>query len=192
MNQCAYQSKQDFFLRANGVNGGSGTVLPAAWPPFTSGEVFDQHMSWPNDNSSDTTPFCTSAYGWDGSPVFAPTHAWQDEILCVATNGGGQVWRFAHTFATNQAQFFTAEYAIGALSQDGHWFAWATDHDGMLGNTNLSSASCTIGSDCRADVEMMYLPHGAIAVPAKPAIIAAREIASASLILEPKRRFRLR
>ncbi len=90
VNQCAYLSKNNFFIRANNVNNGAGTALASNWPAYTSGEVFDQHMSWPNDNSGDTAPFCTSAYGWLTTPVFAPVEAREDEILCVATSGGGE------------------------------------------------------------------------------------------------------
>ena len=156
INQCAGGGlDQAFWIRPNNVNDGSGTLLPASNPP-NHGSGFDNHMSWPNDNSTDTNPFCTSTVY---NSQFAPVFAWDHEILCVATSGSGLVWRFAHTYATEKSQFFAPANAIGALSQDGKWFAWASDWDGMLGSTS-GSASCTIGADCRADVFIMQLPIG--------------------------------
>jgi hypothetical protein len=133
----------------------SGTVLAE---PFGN----DQHMYWGNDNSTDTAPFLTTTEPDTSSGTNPPiTEAWEWEVLAVATNGSGTVWRFAHTYDDyNENQTFAGGNAIGSGSQDGKYFAWSTDWLQMLGNTNLTSSSCTVTSgNCREDVFMVNLSN---------------------------------
>jgi hypothetical protein len=147
----------------------SVTSLASPLPSGSNG--FFGHLSWANDNSSDTNPvFLTSFTG-----SFTPVQAWDNEVLAYASNGSGTVWRFAHTYATNDDSYdFSAGQAIGAVSQDGKWYAWTTDWNGMLGDTSGTSNSCTIGINCRADVFMLQLPIEMTASsPAPPTSLTA-------------------
>jgi hypothetical protein len=126
--------------------------IPALYP--SGPNSMDGHWSWNNDNSADTAPFLGT---FSNGASFIPSQAWDDEIMAFAPDGSVS-WRFAHTYASNQSQFFSAQYAIGNVSQDGSLYIWTTDWDGMLGNTNGTSAACTIGVNCRADVFMAVLP----------------------------------
>jgi hypothetical protein len=135
------------FSNLSSVTNLAGT-LPA------SGNLFG-HLSWANDNASDTNPVFMGAF--TGS--FAPVNAWDNEIIAYATNGTGKVWRFAHNYSTNNNSYdFSAGQAIGSVSQDGKWFAWTSDWDGMLGKTDNVTTACSIGTNCRGDVFMMALP----------------------------------
>lgn len=130
----------------------------------------DQHASWATDNSSDTGPFCTST----DTGAFAVSYPYDNEINCVAMNGTGTVWRFAHTYATHQSASFEAEIALGGVSADGKWFLWTSDWDGMLGNTSGTSNSCTLGTNCRNDVFIVALTQSKVTeAPAAPTGLSA-------------------
>ncbi len=121
------------------------TVGPSSFAPW------DNHQSWENVNSSDNVPVFSS-----GTGAGTILGAWDDEIDAFSTDGSGLTYRFAHTFTTDQSQFFSAANAIGSVSSDGKFFAWSSDWMGNLGSTSGAS-SCTIGSNCRADVFVVGL-----------------------------------
>jgi hypothetical protein len=153
VNQCGFGGHaQNFFIRS-AADPANAISLPSAFP--TSESSWGTHSSWNNDNVADTAPFLVS----HDPNQFAPVYAWDNEILGVATDGSGLVYRFAHTYATGKggASYFNAQHAIGNVSADGKWYAWSTDWSGMLGNTNNSSSTCTLGADCRADVFLIQL-----------------------------------
>jgi hypothetical protein len=112
----------------------------------------DTHPSWNNADPADSVPFLLSTWS-PTTPFPAP---WYNEILGVATDGSGRVWRFAHTFITAQSHRFAAKYGIGSVSQDGRFFAFSSDWMGTLGSEN-GTVNCTIGKDCRADVFVVEL-----------------------------------
>lgn len=147
----------------------SVTSLAGVLPSGSDG--FYGHLSWANDNSSDTNPVLMTSF----TGAFTPVYAWDNEVLAYASNGSGTVWRFAHTYATNNDSYdFSAGQAIGAVSQDGKWYAWTTDWNGMLGNINGSSNGCTIGTNCRADIFMLRLPIGTpVPAPLPPTNLTA-------------------
>ena len=132
-----------------------------------NGTSFDQHPSWSMDNSTDTAPFCTSTF----TGAFAEQYAYDNEILCISPTTG-TVSRMAHTYNSTQSQEFYAKQAIGAVSADGKWFLWTSDWNGMLGNTNGASNTCTLGTTCRSDVFIMALPQSKI-ILAPPSGLAA-------------------
>jgi hypothetical protein len=132
----------------------SPTLLNPNQPPDFS-SPWDQHPSWNNVSNSDDTPVCTSSFIPPGAPAkFA--FAWQDEVLCIATDGSGKVWRFAHTFNSDRSQRFSTSEAIGTVSQDGRFFIFSSDWMGTLGSES-GSPTCTIGTDCRGDVFIVEL-----------------------------------
>jgi len=141
---------QRFAIRP--ANGTTPSFIPALYP--SGSNPTDGHFSWNNDNSGDTLPFFAT---FSDGTNFAPTQAWNDEIDGFMPDGS-VTWRFAHTYASNQSQSFSAQYAIGNVSQDGKFYLWTTDWDGMLGNTDGVTRACTIGTNCRADVFMAVLP----------------------------------
>jgi hypothetical protein len=140
-------------------NVNSITILNPTEPPgFTS--PWDQHPSWNNVTSSDQTPVCMSSFQPPGSPATF-TFGWQDEILCVATDGSAKIYRMAHTFNSDRSARFTTSEGIGAVSQDGKFFMWSSDWQGTLGSEGGSSG-CTIGgsvngTNCRGDLFIVGL-----------------------------------
>jgi hypothetical protein len=153
VNQCGYGGHAQNFLIRSVTNALNSISLPSAFPRSESS--WDTHGSWNNDVTGDVSPVLVS----QDPNQFTPVNAWDNEILWVATDGSVAVYRFAHTYATEKggAGYFSPQHAIGNVSADGRWYAWSTDWDGMLGNTNNSSAACTLGKDCRADVFLIPL-----------------------------------
>ena len=110
-------------------------------------------MSWANDNASDTAPFIALMQAGTGIyNTFSAIDAWDNELLAVSTNGSGEVYRLAHTYANG------LEFTPGSISQDGKYLLWTTNWDGMLGNTDGTDTPCTIDMNCRVDVFMAVLP----------------------------------
>jgi len=112
---------------------------------------FDMLASWNNADSADTYPVFSSTW----SPITSPWLPWHNEILAISPVDG-TVWRFAHTYTTTSSQRFSTKYAIGAISQDGRFFAFSSDWMGTLGSESGSS-SCTVGTNCRGDVFVVAL-----------------------------------
>jgi hypothetical protein len=98
----------------------------------------DDHVSWNNDDSTDKQPFATSTVTMPlGTPVTAP---WQNEVLVFMPDG--TVHREAHTFNSGKAKFFSCQYAIGSISQDGKWFFFSSDWEGTLGTDSAGNSRC--------------------------------------------------
>lgn len=112
----------------------------------------DEHASWNNVDPADSYPFFLS-YWSRTTPFPGP---WYNEVTAMAPDGSGKVWRFAHSFITAKSQLFSAEYAIGSVSQDGRYFLLSSDWMGTLGSES-GTAHCTVGVDCRGDVFVVEL-----------------------------------
>jgi hypothetical protein len=112
----------------------------------------DQHQSWNNVDPADSAPFATTTWS-QTTPFTAP---WYNEILGIAADGSGTIWRFAHSFNSGTSQNFTTQYAIGSISQDGKYFIFSSDWMGTLGSES-GSTTCSIGTDCRGDVFVVEL-----------------------------------
>jgi hypothetical protein len=98
----------------------------------------DDHESWNNDDSTDSQPFATSTVTMPlGTPITLP---WQNEILVFMQDG--TVHREAHTFNSGKAKFFSCQYAIGSISQDGKWFFFSSDWEGTLGTDSAGNSRC--------------------------------------------------
>ena len=112
----------------------------------------DQHQSWNNADPGDSVPFLSTT--WSSSKPFpAP---WYNEIIGIASNGSGKVWRFAHSYISAQSQLFATKYGIGSVSQDGRFFLFSSDWMGKLGSQSATVA-CTVGKDCRGDAFIVEL-----------------------------------
>ena len=125
---------------------GSWSQLQSSYPSGIPTD-FDQHQSWVNDDAYDNIPSCGTTH----VPTDAFVSAWENEVLCYATNGMGTVWRFGHTFTNpTDATDFDGQWAIPALSQDGMFMAVASNWQDSLGSKSGRS-TCTASSDCRTD-----------------------------------------
>jgi hypothetical protein len=118
-------------------------------PSFPPGPAWgaDRHYSWNNDNPEDTAPVCASTYlnpsaprgeaAIKAQPGLAETgvpieRAWDDEVVCVETDGkGSRVWRFAHTFSAATNGFWSEPR--GNVSQDGRFYMFTSDWLSTLG-----------------------------------------------------------
>jgi len=166
-NACLSQSAL-FWTRPYSSNDQNGTNRVTTYPsPFSNQ---DSHMSMNNGNASDTNVVFNSLYRDD----FAVTNAWDEEIVGVRLDGSGLVYRFAHSYITGQTTgSFGGKYGIGNVSADGKYYIWPTDWDGMLGQVGGGSSSCTIGTNCRADVFIAVLPLATGTPPAPPTSLRA-------------------
>jgi hypothetical protein len=150
MNDCG---SQYFALRPFSSNDQVGSSILSTYPSAFHYE--DGHFSWSSGNSTDTSPVFAALY----TGTFEATDAWDNEVLGLRTDGSGLAYRFFHNYITGlDTGNFGAEYGIGSVSQDGKYFLWGTDWDGMLGKIGGGSSSCTIGTNCRADVFLAVLP----------------------------------
>lgn len=147
VNKCNGATDPDGLFSAPFDSPDTTTSLPASYPSPSGAD--GAHISWANDNSSDSNPFIAI---FQGTSV-AVVHGWDNEILAVSPNGGN-VYRLLHTYAT-PALLFTP----GSVSQDGKYVLWTTDWDGMLGNADGRAVACTAGTtNCRTDVFVAVLP----------------------------------
>lgn len=112
----------------------------------------DEHLSWNNADSSDTVPFFVTTW----SPTKPFPSAFYNEIFGVASDGSGKMWRFAHSFITGQSPYFSTEYGIGSVSQDGRFFVFSSDWMGTLGSQSART-TCQVTVDCRGDVFVVQL-----------------------------------
>lgn len=113
---------------------------------------FDAHPAT-YGGCADNAPVCTSTYMLNGQTNI--TMPYQNEIVCFSSDGTNRHWRFAHTYTSLISNNFYAAYAIGALSQDGRFYAWTTINGGAFGCTN-GTMNCTIPNR-RSDVVVVKL-----------------------------------
>jgi hypothetical protein len=124
-------------------------VLPlnnTVYPPLVT-QGMDAHPSWNYNDGSDTTPICTATAGFDW-PYTIP---WENEVVCYGTNpeplcstpGHGLcrnvVKRFFHTYnpaTCDQNDGFWGCWGIGALTQDGKYYAFTSNWGDTLGSTS--------------------------------------------------------
>jgi hypothetical protein len=117
--------------------------------PIPTGIGSDSHLSWNNDDSTDRQPveqvyYNSGQVGGDGSldpnsnPCTSAPNAWLGEVLMVATDGSGKVWRFAHHRGgqcanpkANVENF--GQIPIGNVSQDGKFALFHSNWGWRLG-----------------------------------------------------------
>jgi hypothetical protein len=160
--QCSGHSTEGYSHWMNNNNTGYHSLRSFAEPatvrplsnvvPNGIAAPLDEHPSWNNADPGDTYPFFVSTW----SPLTSFPAPWYDEILGVAADGSGKVWRFAHSFITGQSQSFATKYGIGSVSQDGRFFLFSSDWMGTLGSQS-QAAACSIAKDCRGDVFVVEL-----------------------------------
>jgi len=106
--------------------------FPAGEPYF----AYDSHVSWNNARPGQRFPAVLSTY----HPLEAsdPKCAWGDEIIALATDGSGTVWRFAQHRSTVHARGESGGYNFwdcprGNVSQDGRFYMFTSNWEETLG-----------------------------------------------------------
>jgi hypothetical protein len=107
-------------------------ISPLIWPlPTVHAWEQEKHFAWTNGYLDDNNPICASVYNYDGDRAI--TRAWDDEIVCIETDGvASTVWRFAHHRTYWVAPYFNTQ-PLGNISQDGRFFLFTSTWDGQLG-----------------------------------------------------------
>jgi trimeric autotransporter adhesin len=108
------------------------TLWSGSLPAFSS-EIKEAHMGWQSSAAdSCTAGACTTAFfGTAVASATTYTAALSNTIFGYTPNG--KLRRFAHTFTTRANTSFYDQNAIGAVSQDGRFFAWTSDMHNTLG-----------------------------------------------------------
>jgi hypothetical protein len=152
-------------IRPYGNNSTPTTIpmgLPWAGSTCTGANVLEIHQNWANVAPGDLYPFFLTTGAVTPTTVNRPyICAGMDEIQAVSPTAG-TVWRFAHTYNSDENVLFQTANAIGAVSQDGNYALWGSDWEGTLGSTSGGS-TCTLTTNCRGDVFLAQL-----AIPATP------------------------
>ena len=102
-------------------------------PTLEPQEVYiSDHSNWRNGTSDNRAPFFSFTYRRDvAGQDPAPWRAWDDEIICVATDGSSTVHRFAHHQSVSDE--FWAQ-PIGNVDPSGRWAIFTSNWGKSLGN----------------------------------------------------------
>jgi hypothetical protein len=103
---------------------------------------YDGHASWNNARPDVRVPVLTTTY--HPFEMGDPKCAWGDEVVAVATDGSGKVWRFAHhrsiahargdAPAVNRGQGYNFwDCPRGNVSQDGRFFMFTSNWEETVG-----------------------------------------------------------
>jgi hypothetical protein len=121
-----------------------------AAPLMSCVQPFDSHPAWLGD-CSDTGPVCmATAVSTD-----VVQYPYQNEIVCITTDGSNRQIRFSHTYSSVALKGFDAQWSIGGPSQDGRFYAWTTKAGGQFGCTD-NTFNCALTSR-RTDVLVVKL-----------------------------------
>jgi hypothetical protein len=116
----------------------------------------DQHENWTNADAADSSPFfLTSVMATPATATHPYVCASADEVEAIDPRTG-TVYRFAHTYNSDQNSNFSTAEAIGAVSQDGTMVMFSSDWEGTLGST-AGASTCTLATTCRGDVFVVFL-----------------------------------
>ena len=124
-------------LDAKSVDNVQHLVEPPPGDPYFA---YDSHASWTNARADAQVPVLVSSYHIKESTD--PKCTWGDEIIALATDGSGKVWRFAHSRSTvhnrgplpgasNRYNFW--DCPRGNVSQDGRFFMFTSNWEETLG-----------------------------------------------------------
>ncbi|MGE5488952.1 MAG: hypothetical protein ACM3ZB_14145 [bacterium] len=119
--------------------------LPSPHTPIASG-----HHSWNNARPDVLVPVVGSLVR-DARRTDVPWRAWDNEIVAIATDGSGTVYRIAHHRAVwDRSEFW--DDPRGNISQDGRYFSFTSNWGKSVGAN-------------RRDVFVVELPAGAAPPP---------------------------
>ena len=102
--------------------------------------AYDSHVSWNNARMDQHVPVLLSSYHPAEAPD--PKCVWGEEIIAVASDGSGKVWRFAHhrSIAHDRGAVAGASQGYnfwdcprGNVSQDGRFYMFTSNWEETLG-----------------------------------------------------------
>jgi hypothetical protein len=117
------------------------------------------HPTWNNARADALVPFITGTYRYP--PDGVEWRAWDDEILAVQTDGGGQgaeVYRFAHHRSDARNDLTASQTSFRYLprpnvSPDGRWVLFTSNWEKTLGTDPLGAS----GERARQDAFLLRL-----------------------------------
>jgi len=98
----------------------------------------DEHESWNNVNATENNPVVMEVFRPDN---VCGTRPWDCEIIALATDGSGTIWRFAQHQSFQDGNFWAQPRAN--VSQDGQFVMFTSNWQKMLGADLNSSYSRT-------------------------------------------------
>ena len=126
-------------LRSLGLEGVGQPKALVQHPADEGYFAYDSHVSWNNARPDQPSPVLASTE--HGEEAGDPRCAWGDEVIAVATDGSGRVWRFCHhrslvhqstrDRATNKYNFW--DTPRGNVAQDGRFFMFTSNWGETLG-----------------------------------------------------------
>ncbi len=151
----AFYEEQQWAIRGLGENDVNNIQYLLDWRnlPAPHEVIRSEHHSWNNARPDALVPVVGSVVR-DSRKSGAPWRKWDNEIIAVATDGSGQVWRFAHHRSVYDRNNFWDD-PRGNVSQDGRYFAFTSNWGESLGAG-------------RCDVFIVELAAGASAPAAQP------------------------
>lgn len=92
-----------------------------------------EHTNWRATRPGVSVPVISASYRYgDGlNTTTYPWRAWDEEIIAIATDGSGTVWRFAHHRSTNPAEFWNQP--IVHVSPNGRYAIFTSNWEGAVG-----------------------------------------------------------
>jgi hypothetical protein len=116
--------------------------------------------SVPNDTfyCGETSSECRPNGGNDWTNQYGQIeHGYSNEVFAISQRNG-TTYRFGHTFHSSLGPpGNSSDLAVGAPSSTGKFYAFTTDGEGTLGNTDGSSSCSIAAGNCRADVFILNL-----------------------------------
>jgi len=102
--------------------------------------AYDSHVSWNNARPNMQVPILLTSYHL--AEANDPKCVWGDEVIALATDGSGKVWRFAHHRSIAHERVLTAAASMrynfwdsprGNVSQDGRFYMFTSNWEETLG-----------------------------------------------------------
>lgn len=99
------------------------------------------HTSWNNAQPDRYVPVLSSTYRF-GEAIGQPARAWSDEIIAIATDGSGTVWRFAHhrTDVRQDANAALLDFwyePLVTIAPNGRWALFSSNWEKTLGTDQV-------------------------------------------------------
>lgn len=178
--QPAFYEEQQWAIRGLGEKDINNYKYLLDWKQLPSPHqyIYSGHHSWNNARPDVLVPVVGSIVR-DASKRGMPWRTWDNEIIGVATDGSGTVYRFAHHRAVWDRSNFWDD-PRGNISQNGRYFVFTSNWGGTVGKG-------------RHDVFLVELPADGSSAPAAqapapaPAQLAARPAPAipASPLMQP-------
>ncbi len=151
----AFYEEQEWAIRGLSEGEINNYKYLLAWQnlPTPHQSIYTGHHSWNNARPDALVPVVGSI-ARDATQTSLPWRAWDNEIIGVATDGSGKVYRFAHHRSVwDRSDFWDDPH--GNISQDGRWYIFTSNWGRTLGSG-------------RRDVFIVALPAGSGTVTPPP------------------------